>query len=98
MTTTTTNGNGTTEAKTLTDDEKSTLWAALDEAQDTLEEAKREVISCERAVSNACTDIVKATGKTGFIRKGERIKFKKRKKSDLYFVAGQNEELEEVGV
>jgi hypothetical protein len=94
----TTNGNVMTETKTLTDDEKANLWAALDEAQDTLEEAKREVIACELAVSNACTEIVKATGKTGFIRKGERIKFKKRKRSELYFVAGQNEELEEVGV
>jgi hypothetical protein len=94
---TTTNGD-VTEAKTLTDEEKSTLWAVLDEAQDTLDEAKREVIACELAVSNACTEIVKATGKTGFIRKGERIKFKKRKRSDMYFVAGQNEELEEVGV
>jgi hypothetical protein len=95
MTTTeTTNGNG----KTLTKAEKQALWAALDEAQETLEEAKKEVASLEQAVSKACTEIVAATGLTGFTRKGQRVKFAKRKNSDVYFVRQQREELEEVDV
>jgi hypothetical protein len=92
MTTTETNG------KTLTKADKQALWAALDEAQETLEEAKREVASLETAVSNACTAIVAATGLTGFLRNGQRIKFAKRKNSDVYFVRQQREELEQVDV
>jgi hypothetical protein len=94
---TTTETNGTTK-KELTKVEKQALWAALDEAQETLEEAKREVASLEDAVSNACTAIVAATGMTGFQRNGQRIKFAKRKNSDVYFVRQQREELEEVDV
>lgn len=92
MTTTETNG------KTLTKDEQAALWSALDEAQETLAEAEAEVKSLRLAVSNAATAIVQATGLTGFLRKGQRIKFAKRKNSDLYFVRGQREELEEVDV
>lgn len=84
--------------KALTSEEKAALWADLDEAQETLEEAKKEVASLEEAVSKACTAIVAATGKTGFTRKGERIKFAKRKNSDVYFVRQQREDLEEVDV
>jgi hypothetical protein len=72
------------------------LWAALDEAQDSLAMANEEVLVHEKAVSDACTAIVKATGKTGWLRKGERIKFAKRKKSDVYFVRKSHEVLEEV--
>jgi hypothetical protein len=95
MTTTETNG---TAIKTLTKAEKQALWAALDEAQETLQEAKNEVATLEQAVSDACTAIVVATGLTGFQRNGQRIKFAKRKNSDVYFVRQQREELEEVDV
>lgn len=95
---TTTETNGATKPKAPTAEEKAALWADLDEAQETLEEAKKEVASLEQAVSKACTAIVAATGQTGFLRKGQRIKFAKRKNSDTYFVRGQREELEEVDV
>jgi hypothetical protein len=102
--TTPTTTNGTKAAderptiKAPSDDEKAALWAALDEAQESLTMAEQEVLTCRKAVSDACTAIVAATGKTGFSRKGQPIKFVKKKNSDQYFVRGQREALEEVDV
>jgi hypothetical protein len=95
MTTTEINGTAT---KTLTKEEQATLWAALDDAQANLEAAHAELAACREALSEAATAIVTATGKTGFIRNGQPIKFVKRKKTDLYSVRGVREELEAVDV
>lgn len=88
----------TTTLKTLTKEEQASLWSALDEAQENLGEAEKELKRCREDVSKAATAIVAATGKTGFLRNGQPVKFVKRKKTDLYSVRGVREELEEVDV
>lgn len=98
MTTTETNGTTETELKTLTTEEKQSLWAALDDAQSNYEAAKAELDACKENLSKAATAIVLATGKTGFNRSGQPIKFVKRKKTNAYSVRGIREELEEVDV
>ena len=102
MTTTETNGSQTTPApaalKPLTKEEQVALWAALDDAQANLEAARAELDACKENLSKAATAIVLATGKTGFNRSGQPIKFVKRKKTNTYTVRGIREELEEVDV
>ena len=98
MTTTETNGTAETELKTLTTEEKQSLWAALDDAQSNYEAAKAELEACKENLSKAATAIVLATGKTGFNRSGQPIKFVKRKKTNTYTVRGIREELEQVDV
>ena len=101
--TTTTHENGSVTVtpqalRPLTKEEQAALWSALDDAQANLEAARAELDACKENLSKAATAIVTATGKTGFVRNGQPIKFVKRKKTDTYSVRGSREELEEVDV